>query len=61
MKKTSHINILVEPDVKRKILEKATALNLSITKYFEKVAKEDIIFLDENVKKIKGLFDLKEK
>ena len=50
MKKTAPINIMVTPETKKKLLEKARSLNLSTTEYIEKIALEPVIFLDENAK-----------
>lgn len=48
--KTSAINIMVEPEVKKKLLEKAKALNLSLTSYIEKIGLTDIVFMDSNLR-----------
>jgi hypothetical protein len=50
MKKTAPINILVEPDIKKKLQEKARALNINLTQYIEKIGKEPVVFIDENFK-----------
>lgn len=60
MKKTAQINLMVEPETKRKLLEKAKALNLSLTSYIEKVGLEPVCFLDSNVKTILSALNLKE-
>ena len=56
--KTASINIMVEPEIKKKLKEKADAMNLSITQLIEKVGKEDIAFLDDNFRKIARYFKL---
>lgn len=58
-KKTASINIMVEPEIKKHLKEKAAALNLDLTGYIEKIAKEDLIFMDANVKKLASMFMLK--
>ena len=59
MKKTSAINIMVLPEVKKRLKEKADALGLSLTQYIEKLGSEPIIFADENVKLLLRTLDLK--
>jgi hypothetical protein len=58
-KKTAQINLMVEQEVKRKLLEKSKILNLSLTGYFEKIALEPVCFMDENVKTILQALNLK--
>ncbi len=50
--KTSEIKAMVEPKVKKKFVDKAKEMNLSITGFIEKVAEEPIVFMDANVKKV---------
>ena len=52
MKKTTPINIMVEAETKKRLLEKAKALNLTLTAYIEKIALEPVCFLDSNVRLI---------
>ena len=59
MKKTASINIMVEPEVKKILQEKAKALGLSLTQYIEKLGSEPIIFADENVKLLLKTLNLK--
>jgi len=59
MKKTAQINLMVEPETKKKLLLKSKALNLTLTGYIEKVANEPVCFLDENVKLILQSLKLK--
>ncbi len=59
MKKTTQINLMVEPEVKKKLLDKAKALNLTLTAYIEKIALEPVCFLDSNVKIILESLNLK--
>ena len=47
-KKTAPINIKVKPEIKRKINEKAETLGLTTTAFFEKIAKEEIVFAKTN-------------
>jgi hypothetical protein len=61
MKKTSQINIMVEPQVKQKLLEKSKSLNLTLTGYVEKIALEPVCFLDENVKQVLSALKLNSK
>jgi len=61
MKKTSAINLMVSPEVKSKLQNKARALNLTLTSYIEKVALEPVCFLDENVKQILSALKLNSK
>lgn len=58
MNKTSPINIMVTPDVKKKLKDKAEQMQLSITQLIERIALEDIVFLDTNFKKAAKLFNL---
>ena len=57
--KTAPINVLVEPETKKKLQEKAQALNLSITQYIEKISLEQVIFLDPNAKALLKSLQLK--
>ena len=57
--KTAPINLMVLPEVKRKLREKAMQLNLNLTQFLEKVALEDVIFLDKNIKKVFSLMAIK--
>jgi len=50
--KTAEIKVMVEPEVKRKLQEKARELGLSTTGFIEKIAKEPVVFMDNNVKKL---------
>lgn len=52
MKKTSEIKVMVEPEVKRKLKEKADELGLTITGFIEKIALEPLVFMDKNVKNL---------
>ena len=58
MKKTSPINLMVEPQTKKNLKIKAEDMGLTLTGFFEKVAQEDIVFLDKNFKKAANLFNL---
>lgn len=55
-KKTTPINLMVESEVKEKLLQKSKELNLSLTNFFEKIANEPIVFLDNNTKKLLQVF-----
>ncbi len=50
------IKIYLDSDTKRKLTQKATETGFegrgSLTKFIEKIASEDICFLDDNVKKM---------
>jgi len=59
MKKTTQINLMVEPEIKKRLIDKSKALGLTLTAYFEKVAKEPVCFLDANVKIILESLKLK--
>ncbi len=52
MKKTAPINIMLEPEIKKRLLNKAKELGLSLTAFIEKVACEPIIFLDANSRRL---------
>ena len=56
--KNSAINLMVSADVKKKLKVKADELGLTLTSFFEKIALEEIIFLDRNVKKVAELFKI---
>jgi hypothetical protein len=58
-KKTAPINILVEVETKKKLKDKADQMGISITQFIEKIAQEDIVFLDANFKRVAKLFNLK--
>lgn len=58
MKKTSAINLMVEPDIKKKLKQKAEDTGLTLTAFFEKIANEELVFLDKNFKKAASLFKL---
>lgn len=57
--KTAPINIMVEPNTKKKLIEKANALGLSLTAYVEKIGEEPIVFLDNNAKLILKALELR--
>ena len=46
MRKTAPINIKVEPKVKKKINKKAEELGLTTTSFIEKIANEEIVFVN---------------
>ena len=50
---------MVESEIKKKLLEKARALGLSLTGYIEKIAREPVIFTDENAKLLLRTLDLR--
>ena len=54
--KTTAINLMVEPETKKKLKDKATEMGLTLTAFFEKIAKEDLCFIDENFKKTAKFF-----
>jgi len=58
MKKTSAINLMVEPEIKKKLKAKAEDTGLTLTAFIEKIAREEIVFLDSNFKKVAVLFKL---
>jgi predicted transcriptional regulator len=49
-KKTATLSIKLTKDAKEKLDKKAKALNVSTATYIFKVATEEIIFLDANMK-----------
>ncbi len=58
------VKIYLDSDTKRKLLQKVDETGFSgrgaLTKFIEKIAAEDICFLDENVRKmLKVLFPVK--
>jgi len=59
MKKTSQINLMVEPQIKQRLLQKSKALGLTLTSYIEKIANEPVCFMDSNVKLILESLKLK--
>lgn len=59
MKKTAQINIMIEPQTKQRLSDKAKALGLTLTSYFEKVANEPVCFMDSNAKMILESLKLK--
>ena len=59
------IKIYLDSETKKKLLEKANETGFygrgALTRFMEKVAAEDICFLDENLRKmLKALFPSKE-
>ena len=59
MKKTAQVNLMITSENKKRLLEKAKALNLTLTGYFEKIAQEPVCFLDNNVRLILESLKLK--
>ena len=55
--KTSPVNIMLTPEAKAKLKQKADEMGISITQLIEKIAIEDICFLDSNFKKAAKLFN----
>ena len=58
-KKTANLNIMLTPEAKRSLQQKAEALGLSLTAYIEKVSGEDIIFMDVNLKSMLKAMELR--
>ena len=58
-RKTASIKVMVIPDIKKKLKEKAEGLGLTLTSYIEKVAREPIIFLDLNSRTLLSALKLK--
>ena len=58
MSKTDFVNCRIDSDKKKKLKAKANELGLDITAFIEKVADEDIVFMDSNVKKMMGLLQV---
>ncbi|MEM4326231.1 MAG: hypothetical protein QXU40_02930 [Candidatus Pacearchaeota archaeon] len=61
----SPIKIYLDNETKKKLIQKANETGFygrgALTKFFEKIANEDICFLDENLRKmLKILFSSKE-
>lgn len=52
MRKIDFIHCKVDAETKKKLKEKANNSKLNLTGFIEKVANEDIIFLDDNVRKL---------
>jgi hypothetical protein len=51
MGKTDFIHCRVDPKIKKQLKQKAISSNCKdLTEFLEKIAKEDIIFIDGNVK-----------
>ena len=50
--KTSFLSCRLELEIKKKIKQKAEELGLDLTEFINKIAKEDIVFLDKNLKRL---------
>ena len=59
--KSVYMTISLSSEQKKKLKEKAETLGLGISKFIQKVSDEEIIFLDENIKKFTSLISFKEK
>ena len=59
MKKTAHLNVMIEPEIKQKLFQKAKDLGLTLTGYLEKIAREPVCFLDVNVRSLLEALNLK--
>ena len=50
--KTTFLSCRLELEIKKKIKQKAEELGLDLTEFINKIAKEDIVFLDKNLKRL---------
>jgi hypothetical protein len=48
--KNYEVKVMVEKEIKLKLIEKSKSLGLSLTGFIEKIANEPVIFLDANAK-----------
>lgn len=55
-KKTESILVMVSPEIKKKLKDKASSSGLSITAFLEHIAVNEIVILDDNFKKAAKLF-----
>lgn len=49
-KKTAHIHLMISPNHKKLLKEKAEELGLDLTEFIEKIAKERLIFFPKDIK-----------
>ena len=59
MKKTASINVMVDNETKKRLLDKSKSLGMSITAYIEKISREPIVFLDSNVRALLNALNFK--
>jgi len=58
-RKTAAINLLVTPDTKAKLKAKAEDLGVSLTGLLEKLAQEQVIFADANLRSMLNLLTVR--
>jgi len=56
-KKTAPLSLMLCPEDKRRLRNKAAGLGLTITGFIEKIIREPVIFMDENLKRAKEFLD----
>jgi hypothetical protein len=49
-KKINFIHCRMDSDTKKRLIQKAKNASLDLTRFIEKVANEDIVFIDNNLK-----------
>jgi hypothetical protein len=52
VKKVDFIHCRIEPEIKRRLREKARDEGLDLTEFIEKIAKQQVVFLDDNVRRL---------
>ena len=58
MTKADFLHCRIDSEIKKKLRQKADVEKLDLTGFLEKVANEDVVFIDENVKKLFGVLKL---
>jgi len=59
--KISFLHCRLESEIKRKLRQKADELNLDLTEFIKKVARDDIVFVDTNLRKLFDVISLEAK
>jgi len=59
--KTSYLYCRLEAEVKKQLKQKADELNLDLTEFIRKIAREEIVFLDKNLRKLFDVISLEVK
>lgn len=50
--KLAFLSCRLDPETKKKLRKKAEELDLDLTEFIKKIAEEDIVFLDNNLKRL---------
>ena len=56
--KASFLHCRLDADIKQKLKQKTEEFGLDLTEFIKKIAREDIVVLDNNIKRLFGAINL---